>query len=138
LVDRLPICMNGVDGVHDWSLIAYECLRISLELPLYLFAWSIDKTLNKIVGTFAFYGMYLCCFLRLIVYLCMRFEILLVMYYETWDMVVEVLLYIAELFWCCFPLRVFMKINLCMLWENEDVTYKLFLLIDLFAWCIAF
>jgi len=35
LVDRLLICMNGVDNVHDWFLIACEFLRIILELPLY-------------------------------------------------------------------------------------------------------
>jgi len=35
LVDRLPICMNGVDGVQDWDLIACEYSRTILELSLY-------------------------------------------------------------------------------------------------------
>jgi len=36
LVNRLPICMNGVDDVQVWVHIACEGSRISLELPLYL------------------------------------------------------------------------------------------------------
>jgi len=34
-VDRILICMNDVDGVHDLVFFACEYSRTSLELPLY-------------------------------------------------------------------------------------------------------
>jgi len=40
--------------------------------------------------------------MRLAVYLCLRFEILMVMYYETGDMVVEICYMLLRYLWYCF------------------------------------
>jgi len=132
LVDRLPICMNGVDGVHYWfSYCLLVAWGLALELPHYLLVGVLDRALIRRVRTFAFYDMYLCCLLRLIVDLCLRFDILLVIYWDLrhscWDFVIccwdnSVWWFFAASFWkyicACFEII-------------DDVASKLFQIFDL-------
>lgn len=66
------------------------------------------------------------------------------MYYDTWDMLLRYYDSCTLMFWmyprylrCFYAAAIFMTTELCMFWENDDVTSWSLSLIDLFASNIA-
>ena len=89
-----------VDDMHDWfSYCLWVSWGLTLELPLYLFAWNLRYGSDLGVSCFYIYVMYLCCCWDLLSTDVWNLRYLLVMYYETWYMVVEIVI-------CCWDIYV--------------------------------
>jgi hypothetical protein len=114
------------------SLLCLWVLEDSFGLPLLPFARSLVRLL---LGCQAFMFTVIYPLLNFI-WLNFRFV------YESWDMVLDFVVHVLEDYYMCwdiydtcFSAASFMKIRLCMFWENVEVTSKLFWIICM-IYCI--